>query len=92
MYWVYIMTNVMNSVLYIGVTNDIRRRTYEHINGKTQGFTKDYRLHKLVYIESYVHPDSAIQREKQLKGWTRKKKIDLIESKNPNWENILGRI
>lgn len=91
MYYVYIMTNVTNSVIYIGVTNDIRRRVYEHINDKIEGFTSKYRVHKLVYCERFAHPDTAIAREKQLKGWTRKKKVQLVEGKNPAWEDIFGR-
>lgn len=92
MYYVYILTNVLNSVLYIGVTSDLRKRMYEHINDKNEGFTRKYRVHKLVYCERFSHPDTAIAREKQLKGWTREKKNKLIEAKNPSWEDILGRI
>ena len=92
MYWVYIITNVSNSVIYIGITNDIQRRIYEHINGKIDGFSSKYRLSKLVYYERFAHPDTAIAREKQLKGWTRQKKVALVESNNPTWEDVFSRI
>ena len=85
MYYVYIITNTANRVLYIGVTNDLQRRLYEHKNGLADGFTKKYHVHKLVYCEDYSDINEAISREKQLKGWVRAKKIKLIESKNPNW-------
>ena len=87
-YYVYIMTNLKNSVLYIGITNDLRRRVYEHKNGIFEGFTKKYRVHKLVYVESCHDIKDAIRREKQLKGWIREKKIALIESVNPEWKEI----
>ena len=92
MYYVYILSNVMNSVLYTGVTSDLVRRMYQHINDEIEGFTKKYRVHKLVYVEQFAHPDTAIAREKQIKGWTREKKKKLIEAKNPTWEDIFGRI
>src|ERR1041385_124562 len=79
-FWVYIMTNKLDSVLYIGMTNDLTRRVSEHQSGKIPGFTADYRCHKLVYCERYSNVDEAIEREKQLKRWSRKKKIGLIES------------
>ncbi len=82
------MTNLKNSVLYIGITNDLRRRVYEHKNGIFEGFTKKYRVHKLVYVESCHDIKDAIRREKQLKGWIREKKIALIESVNPEWKEI----
>ena len=82
------MTNWKNSVLYIGITNDLRRRVYEHKNGIFEGFTKKYRVHKLVYVESCHDIKDAIRREKQLKGWIREKKIALIESVNPEWKEI----
>ena len=86
--FVYIMTNKSNSVLYIGVTNDIRRRIEEHRLGINDGFSKRYSICKLVYCEKYDDPSKAISREKQLKGWIRKKKDLLIESANPNWNDI----
>ena len=88
MYYIYILTNSTNNVLYIGVTNDIKRRWYEHCNELVDGFTKKYHIHKLVYIEESNSIEDAITREKQLKGWTRKKKNNLIESINPNWTDL----
>ena len=87
MYCVYILTNKTNTVLYIGVTNDLRRRLYEHKNGQIEGFTKKYYVHKLVYYEEYSEIHEAIVREKQLKRWTRAKKNSLIVRKNPNWND-----
>ena len=84
-YYVYIITNKHNTVLYIGVTNDIVRRIYEHKNGLLDGFSKKYNLYKLVYLEEYNNVNDAISREKQLKGWKRERKNQLIESINPNW-------
>ena len=87
-YYVYIMTNYANTVLYIGVTNDINRRVYEHKNELNDGFTKKYHLHKLVYLESTSNVEDAIAREKQLKGLSRKKKESLIAAINPNWIDL----
>jgi putative endonuclease len=87
-YYVYILTNVANSVLYIGVTNDLRRRVYEHRNKMTDGFTAKYNLYKLVYFEQTESIETAILREKQLKGGSRVDKIKLIEGMNPQWENL----
>ena len=85
MYFVYIMSNKTNSTLYVGVTNDLRRRITEHKNETLDGFTKKYHWHKLVYFEEYSEVNDAIARKKQLKGWVRAKKNWLIESQNPNW-------
>ena len=87
MYYVYILTNTNNSVVYIGVTNDLKRRVYEHKTELIDGFTKRYHIHKLVYYEEYPDPYSAIKREKQLKGWNRERKNNLIETKNPDWND-----
>ena len=84
-YYVYIMTNAYNNVMYIGVTNDLRRRVSEHKLGMNEGFTKKYQVHKLVYCEHFTDIRAAIAREKQLKGWTRAKKNALVEVTNPNW-------
>ena len=84
-YYVYIMTNAYNNVMYIGVTNDLRRRVSEHKLGMNEGFTKKYQVHKLVYCEHFTDIRAAIAREKQLKGWTRVKKNALVEVTNPNW-------
>ena len=87
-YYVYILTNKTHSTLYIGVTNNIVRRLYEHKNGLVEGFTKRYNVHKLIYLEETSDVNSAISREKQLKGWTRNKKETLINSINPQWNEI----
>ena len=87
-YYVYIMTNVANTVLYIGVTGDIRRRVNEHRLEVIEGFTKKYTLTKLIYVECYSNIKDAIAREKQLKGWTRKKKDSLIQKANPSWDEL----
>ena len=87
-FYVYILTNKYNNVMYVGVTNNLTRRLYEHKNELIDGFTKRYHVHKLVYYESTGDPVSAIAREKEIKGWTRDKMNTLVESKNPNWEEI----
>ena len=87
-YHVYILTNVTNSVLYVGVTGNISRRIYEHKNGLLEGFTKKYNVKKLVYTEVYSDIKSALSREKQIKGWTRQRKIELINSVNPTWDDL----
>ena len=88
-YYVYILTNKTNTTLYVGVTNDINRRLYEHKNGLIEGFTKKYNLHKLIFIERYTDVNEAIAREKQLKGWNRNKKERLINQINPTWQNLV---
>ena len=88
MYYVYLLTNWNNKVLYTGVTNNLERRLYEHKNGLVDGFTKKYHVHKLIYFEYTDDVLAAIAREKQIKGWTRKKKNDLIESINPQWQDL----
>ena len=87
-YYVYILTNDNNTVMYIGITNNIRRRVYEHKTGVFEGFTKKCRVHKLVYCESCHDVKDAIAREKQLKAWSRAKKNALVESVNPDWKEI----
>ncbi len=87
-YYVYILTNEKNTVMYMGVTNDIRRRVYEHKTGVYEGFTKKYQVHKLVYVESCHDVKDAIAREKQLKKWSRQKKNELVEKVNPTWKEI----
>lgn len=91
-YYVYIMTNGNNTVLYTGVTNDLVRRVYEHKNGTGSGFVKRYNIEKLVYYEIGNDIYSAIGREKQIKGGSRKKKIDLISSFNPGWKDLFDEI
>ena len=92
MYFIYFLTNKTNRVLYIGVTRDLKRRYYEHKSEQVEGFTKRYHVHKLVYYEVFHDPLTAIEREKQLKGWRREKKNDLVESKNPQWEDLAERL
>ena len=88
MYFVYILSNWDDSVLYIGVTSNLPRRLYEHQNGLADGFTKKYNVHKLVYYEYTNDVYSALSREKQLKKWNRTKKIALIEKMNPHWFDL----
>ena len=88
-YYVYIMANVKNTVLYTGVTNDLIRRVYEHKhNLDSKSFTAKYDIHKLVYFEDTGDIRAVIEREKQIKGWNRKRKNKLVESKNPSWEEL----
>ncbi|RAI85559.1 GIY-YIG nuclease family protein [Algoriphagus yeomjeoni] len=88
--FVYILTNKTKSTLYIGVTNDLQRRLYEHKNGlgASNSFTTKYKCHHLIYFEEYATPIEAISREKELKKWRREKKNNLIEKENPNWDFI----
>ena len=87
-YYVYIMASKRNGTLYIGVTNDLIRRVYEHKNNLIEGFTNKYRVHKLVYWEQSENIESALQREKQLKIWKRQWKLALIEEHNANWQDL----
>ena len=91
-YYVYILASRRNGTLYIGVTNDLIRRVYEHKNGLIRGFTKRYNVHNLVYYEQTNDINSAINREKQLKKWYRKWKIELIERNNPDWNDLYDEI
>ena len=87
-YYVYIMASKRNGTLYIGVTNDLIRRVYEHKNNLVEGFTDRYRVHKLVYWEQSENIESAIEREKQFKHWKRQWKLGLIEEHNASWEDL----
>lgn len=87
-YYVYILTNWNNKVMYIGITNNIHRRMEEHKNGNCEGFTKKYKINKLDYLEETKDVKVAIEREKQLKKWNRAKKNALVESMNPQWNDI----
>ena len=87
-YYVYILTNMLQSVLYIGVTNDIARRLREHKTHAIPGFTDRYNVTKLVYVEEYSQVEDAIRREKQLKRWNRAKKEALINAEDADWEEI----
>ncbi|MCF7808411.1 MAG: GIY-YIG nuclease family protein [Candidatus Marinimicrobia bacterium] len=86
-YYVYIMTN-RSRTLYIGITNDIARRMQEHKERRVKGFTKKYSIDQLLHFEEFNDVYDAIFREKQLKGWLRSKKIELIEENNPNWNDL----
>lgn len=87
-YYVYILTNKSNKVLYIGVTNALMRRIFEHKNKLVEGFSKKYNLTRLVYYEVANDIESAIKREKQLKNWHRSWKINLINQFNPGWKDL----
>ena len=87
-YYVYILSSERNGTLYVGVTNDLKRRIYEHKNNLIKGFTEKYNIHNLVYYEETNDINVAIEREKQIKKWSRKKKISLIEKENPAWHNL----
>jgi putative endonuclease len=87
-FYVYILTNKHNTVLYTGVTNDLKRRVYEHKSKLLEGFTKKYNVNKLVYFEVFQDASSAITREKQIKAGSRQKKIDLIRGMNSEWRDL----
>ena len=87
-YYVYIITNKTNRVLYTCVTNDLKKRVYEHKNKLVKGFTSRYNVEKLVFYEVCESIESAILREKQIKGWLRNRKIALIEAMNPEWRDL----
>jgi len=86
--YVYILASDRNGTLYVGVTNDIARRMYEHRNDLVDGFTKRYAVHKLVWYELHNDINQAILREKRIKKWNRKWKLRLIEEVNPNWSDL----
>ncbi len=87
-YFVYIMASKKNGTLYVGVTNDLLRRVYEHKNHLAEGFSSTYNVHSLVWFESTASIEAAITREKQLKNWKREWKIALLESVNPHWNDL----
>ena len=91
-YYVYIMTNKYNTVLYTGVTNNLRRRVFEHKQGRDSSFTSRYNVTKLVYYEIGRDVDSAIAREKQIKAGSRKKKFELVENMNPDWVDLYDEL
>lgn len=90
LFTVYILTNKWHTVLYTGITSNLSKRIVEHKEKLIPGFTSRYNINKLVYYETTENPEAAITREKQIKGWIRKKKIALIESMNPKWNDLLG--
>jgi putative endonuclease len=87
-YYVYIMTNKNNTVLYTGITNDLRRRVYEHKAKFVDGFTKKYNITKLIYFEVFKDAENAIFKEKQIKAGSRARKIVLINTMNPEWKDL----
>ncbi|MCU0413103.1 MAG: GIY-YIG nuclease family protein [Ignavibacteriaceae bacterium] len=87
-YFIYILTNKNNSVLYTGMTNSLMRRVWEHKAKLIDGFTKKYNVDKLIYYESFKNPKNAIKREKQIKSGSRKKKLELITNFNPDWNDL----
>ncbi|MHC4620888.1 MAG: GIY-YIG nuclease family protein [Planctomycetota bacterium] len=86
-YYVYIMTN-KSGTLYTGLTSDLKKRLYQHKAKLISGFTQKYNIHRLVYFETYSDVHSAITREKQIKPWRREKKLNLIKSQNPDWNDL----
>lgn len=86
-YYVYIMSS-LSKVLYVGVTNNLERRVYEHKQGETPGFTSRYNVNRLVYVEVFNDIRYAIMREKQIKSWRREKKVALIKAQNPSWSDL----
>ena len=90
-YYVYILASIQRT-LYIGMTNDLARRVHQHKHGLIPGFTRRYNVNRLVHFEAFTDVRDAQLREHQLKGWTRKKKIALIEAENPEWEDLSDRI
>jgi len=86
-YYVYIMTN-RSRTLYVGVTNDLERRVHEHKSGLVEGFTKRYKINRLVYFAETSNIEGAITREKEITKWRRSKKMDLVEAANPGWKDL----
>ena len=91
-YYVYIMTNKQKNMLYVGVTNSLGRRIYEHEKGLIKGFTKKYNCHYLIYFEQFTNINLAIKREKEIKGWRRKKKDALIATTNPQLKFLNDKV
>ncbi|MEA5503324.1 GIY-YIG nuclease family protein [Halotia wernerae UHCC 0503] len=91
-YYIYIMTNKYNTVIYTGMTNNLQRRVYEHKEKLIEGFTKKYNINKLVYYEIFENAYTAISREKQIKAGSRQKKIDLINGINQEWKDLYDEL
>ena len=91
-FFVYIMASKPYGVIYVGVTSDLVKRMWQHKEGITQGFTKDYQVKRLVYFEQHENAESAITREKRIKKWYRSMKVDLIEKQNPLWEDLYATL
>ena len=91
-YFIYILASKRNGTLYLGITSNLLKRVYEHKNNLIEGFTKKYNVHTLVYYEPYNDIYDAIAREKNIKKWKRRWKIELIEKSNPKWEDLYYRL
>ncbi|OGE64172.1 excinuclease ABC subunit C [Candidatus Daviesbacteria bacterium RIFCSPLOWO2_02_FULL_36_8] len=91
-FYVYVLSNFRRTVLYTGITSNLVKRVYEHKNNLADGFSKKYGVHDLLYYEVFDNPNSAIEREKQIKGWSRKKKDQLIIQFNPKLKDLYGEI
>jgi putative endonuclease len=87
-HYVYILASNRNGTLYVGLTHNLIKRTWEHKNDIVKGFTNKYQVHRLVYFEQFEDKDEAIKREKQLKKWQRRWKLELIEGYNPEWKDL----
>ena len=87
-YYVYILSSKKNGTLYIGMTNNLERRIFEHKHKLIDGFTKKYNIDKLIYFEQFQYVNDSVKREKQLKNWNRQWKIDLIENENKDWNDL----
>ena len=87
-YYVYLITNWNNKVIYVGMTNDLQRRIFEHKEKQVKGFTEKYNVHKLVYFEQTSDVETALNREKEIKKWRREKKDKLVEDTNPSWRDL----
>jgi putative endonuclease len=90
--YVYLLASAKHGTLYVGVTNDLIRRVYQHRTHAARGFTSRYRVHRLVWFESYDDPLTAITREKEIKKWRRDWKVNLIEASNPEWADLYEKI
>ena len=86
--WIYIMTNANNTVLYVGVTSNLTQRVRQHKAKELEGFTTRYNITKVIYVEEYADIRNAIEREKQIKSWSRRKKEELIATQNPSWRDL----
>ena len=91
-YYIYIVTNKTNTVLYTGVTSDLKKRIWEHKEKIVKGFTEKYNINKLIYFEIFNDPENAILREKQIKAGSRNKKIELIKKNNPEWKDLYNKL
>ena len=89
---VYILASKRNGTLYIGVTSNLRKRVWQHRNHLVEGFTKKYKVNRLVYYELFDNPTAAIEREKRLKEWRRNWELNLIEKQNPNWDDLFSSL